>query len=58
MIARIYDTTTGIVLFDGKITEKQRSCFEMFLISQGFAYVTNDNKWVNKERGHEAIIWE
>lgn len=58
MTARIYSIETQIVLFDAKITEKQRSCFEMFLISQGFVYVTNDNKWVNKERGHEAIIRE
>lgn len=58
MLVRVYDINTQIALFDAKIEETERGAFEQFLTAQGFLYVNHLDKWINKERGHEAIIWE
>lgn len=58
MTARIYSIETRIALFDAKIAEHEEGKFVQFLEAQGFTYVNHLDKWINKERGHEAIIWE
>lgn len=58
MIAKIYDSNTRILMFELKVSEREQGAFEQFLTAQGFTYVNHLDKWVNKERGHEATIWE
>lgn len=57
MTARIYSIETRIALFDAKIAEHEKSKFIQFLEAQGFTYVNHSDKWINKERGHECVIW-
>lgn len=58
MIAKIYDTNKRILMFELKVSEHEEGKFVQFLEVQGFTYVKHSDKWINKERGCEAIIWE
>ena len=57
MRAIIYDQTTGITLFDRKLSRDERSKFETFLTERGFRYEQQFDSWTNEERGHTAVIY-
>jgi hypothetical protein len=58
MIAKIYDSNTRILMFELKVSEHEEGKFVQFLEAQGFTYVNHTDKWINKERGHECVIWK
>ena len=58
MIAKIYDSNTRILMFELKVSEHEEGKFVQFLKALGFTYVSHSDKWLNKERGHEVVIWE
>lgn len=58
MVARIYDSNTRILMFELKVSEHEQGKFVQFLEAQGFIYANHLDKWINKERGHETVIYE
>lgn len=58
MIAKIYDSNTRILMFELKVNEHEKGKFVQFLEAQGFTYVSHTDKWINKERCHECVIWK